>query len=143
MSDELRPKVGFGVIIYKDGKVLFGRRGKGASHSEQTWCCPGGLLEHGETFEEGVRREAMEEAGVEIENIRFVVAMNQLGFLPKHYVGLGFMADWKSGEPRPEEGDKMTDWGWFDPDYLPEPVYQPSKQVIDSHRDGSKFVEMK
>ena len=142
-EEQQRPKVGFGVIVFKDGKVLFGRRGQGASHSAQTWCCPGGLLENGETFEEGVKREAMDEAGIEIENIRFIVTMNQLGFLPKHFVGLGFFADWKSGEPRPEAGDKMTDWDWFDSDNLPEPVYLPSKQVIDAYREGVKFVEMK
>jgi 8-oxo-dGTP diphosphatase len=141
--DELRPKVGLGVMVMKDGKVLFGCRSKGASHGDKLWSFPGGLLEHGETFEQGARREIMEEAGIEVENIRFVVAMNQLGFLPKHFVGLGFIADWKSGEPRPEAGDKMTDWTWFDLDQLPDPIYPPSKQVIDAYRAGIQFIEMK
>ncbi len=42
-----RPKVGLGVLIFKDGKVLLGKR-KGA-HGEGTWCPPGGHLEFGET----------------------------------------------------------------------------------------------
>lgn len=143
MQDQLLPRVGIGIMVVKDGKVLFGRRAKGASHGDQLWCFPGGLLEYGETFEQGAQREIMEEAGIEVENVRFVVAMNQLLFPPKHYVGLGFVADWKSGEPRPEENGKMTDWAWFDPDNLPEPIYKPSKQIIDAYRDGTKFVEMK
>jgi len=143
MSDEFRPKVGLGVMVMKDGRVLFGRRSKDASHGDQLWCFPGGLLEYGETFEEGARREIMEEAGIEVENIRFVLAMNTLDFLPKHYVGMGFMADWKLGVPRPEPGDKMTDWTWFDLDNLPEPIYAPSKLIIDAHRNGVHFVDGK
>jgi len=42
------PRVGLGVLIIKDGKVLLGRR-KGA-HGEGTWAPPGGHLECGESF---------------------------------------------------------------------------------------------
>ena len=142
MTDDLRPKVGVGVMVMKAGKVLFGRRSSQASHGEQLWSFPGGLLEQGESFEQGARREIMEEAGIEVDNIRFVVAMNQREFLPKHFVGLGFIADWKSGEPRPEAGDKMTDWTWFELDKLPEPIYKPSKCVIEAYQQGVQFIEM-
>jgi 8-oxo-dGTP diphosphatase len=142
-NDVQLPKVGLGVMVMKDGKVLLGKRNKNASHGDQLWCFPGGLLENGETFEEGAKREIMEEAGIEIQNFAFVVAMNTLDFLPKHYVGLGFRADWKAGEPRPEANEKMTDWTWFDLDALPTPIYPPSKLIIDAHRTGTRFVEGK
>ncbi|MDQ5952733.1 MAG: Nudix hydrolase protein, partial [Patescibacteria group bacterium] len=58
-------------------------------------------------------------------------------------VGLGFRADWKAGEPRPEANEKMTDWTWFDLDALPTPIYPPSKLIIDAHRTGTRFVEGK
>lgn len=141
MDDYTYPRVGVGVMVMRDGKVLLGKRNK-TSHGEQLWCMPGGHLEHGESLEEAVRREAREEAGIEIGNIRFVVLMNQLAFLPKHFVGIGFVADWQSGEPRAEEGDKMIDWTWFDPAQPPEPCYEPSRKIIECYRnDGRSFID--
>ena len=50
-----------GVVIDEDGRVLvIERRDNGH------WESPGGILELGETFEEGVRREVLEETGVQV-----------------------------------------------------------------------------
>ena len=61
------PKVGVGVMIIKNGKVLFHKR-KG-SHGDGEYAWPGGHLEYMESFEDCVRREVYEEAGIEIKNI--------------------------------------------------------------------------
>lgn len=141
MTDGYRyPRVGLGVLVLKDGKMLMGRRNK-ASHAEQVWSLPGGHLEHGESIEGGARREVMEESGIEIQNVRFALLMNQLDYLPKHFVCIGLVSEWKSGEPRPEEGDKMIDWTWYDADKLPSPIYPASKQLIDAYRDGVSFID--
>jgi ADP-ribose pyrophosphatase YjhB (NUDIX family) len=50
-----------GVVIRGDGRVLVVQR-----RDNGRWEAPGGVLELGETFEEGVRREVAEETGVEI-----------------------------------------------------------------------------
>ena len=50
-----RPKVGVGVIVVKEGKVLLQRR-RGA-HGEGTWGFPGGHLEFKESWEECAKRE--------------------------------------------------------------------------------------
>ena len=45
MSDhEQKPRVGIGVMIFKDGKVLLGKRK--ASHGEGEWASPGGHLDY-------------------------------------------------------------------------------------------------
>lgn len=50
-----------GVVIDEGGRVLvIERRDNGH------WESPGGILELGETFEEGVRREVLEETGVQV-----------------------------------------------------------------------------
>ena len=50
-----------GVVIDEDDRVLvIERRDNGH------WESPGGILELGETFEEGVRREVLEETGVQV-----------------------------------------------------------------------------
>ena len=86
-DDDLRPKVGVGVMVLKNGKVLIGKR-KGA-HGAGEWAWPGGHLEYMESFEDCARREVMEETGIEIHNIRFLRLMNLKEYAPKHYVDIG------------------------------------------------------
>ncbi|WP_433889776.1 NUDIX hydrolase [Streptomyces sp. CA-111067] len=50
-----------GVVVREDGRVLVIRRADNGD-----WEPPGGVLERGETVEEGVRREVFEETGVEV-----------------------------------------------------------------------------
>jgi len=97
-DDDLRPKVGVGVMVLKNGKVLIGKR-KGA-HGAGEWAWPGGHLEYMESFEDCARREVMEETGIEIHNIRFLRLMNLKEYAPKHYVDIGLVAEWLSGEPK-------------------------------------------
>jgi 8-oxo-dGTP diphosphatase len=65
---EERPKVGVGVIIMKDQKVLVGKRKR--SHAPGTWNFPGGHLELNEEVFECAKREVQEEAGIKIKNLR-------------------------------------------------------------------------
>src|SRR3989344_9365168 len=111
MSEEAqRPKGGVGVLVFKDGKVLIGKR-KG-SHGEGEWAWPGGHMEYMESFENCAKREVQEETGMEIENVRFLRLMNLKEYAPKHYVDIGMVADWKSGEPQVSEPDRMLGWEW-------------------------------
>lgn len=123
-----RPKVGTGVLILKDNKVLFGQRtsplGKG------TWCPPGGHLEFFETFEECVKREAFEETGVEIDNVKFFTVTNDIFKEEnKHYVTIIFTASLKSGIPELKEPDKWVEWKWFSWDDLPSPLFLPIENL--------------
>ena len=51
-----------GIVVRDDGRILAIQRRDNAQ-----WEPPGGVLELDETFEAGVRREVLEEAGVEVE----------------------------------------------------------------------------
>jgi 8-oxo-dGTP diphosphatase len=48
--------------------------------------CPGGHLEYGESFAETAARETLEETGLEVGDIRFLVATNDVFGEGKHYV---------------------------------------------------------
>src|SRR3989344_1660292 len=113
-TEENRSKVGIGVMIMKEGKVLLGKR-KG-SHGEGEYAWPGGHMEYMESFADCARREVREETGMEIDNIRFLRLLNLKHYPPKHYVDLGFVADWKSGEPQTLEPDKTDGWTGYDMD---------------------------
>ena len=90
MEQELRPKVGVGVMIMKEGKVLLGKRMGAHGTGEYAW--PGGHMEHMESFEECAKREVLEGTGMEIENVRFLRLLN-LKTMPIHYVDIGLVAD--------------------------------------------------
>lgn len=133
------PKVGIGVMILKDGKVLLHKRKN--SHGAGEYSFPGGHLEYRESFEECARREIKEEAGIEIENIRFLLLMNLKQYAPKHYVHIGLVADWKSGEPEVREPEKCEGWGWYDLDNLPEPLFQALPEHFEAYRTGKTYFD--
>ncbi len=127
-------KVGIGVMIIKDGKILFKKRK--ASHGTGEWSFPGGHLDYMESFEDCARRETREEAGIEIKNIRLNYLANIKTYVPKHYADIGLLADWDNGEPQVLEPEKNETWEWFDIDALPTPIFPPTQQGIQSYKTG-------
>ena len=137
MNNEQRPKVGVGVMIMKNGRVLLGKR-KG-SHGAGEYAWPGGHFEYMESFEQCAKREVMEETGMEIDNIRFLRLMNLKEYAPKHYVDVGLIADWKNGEPKIMESEKIEDWDWYDMDNLPSPLFATLPSYIEAYKTGKNF----
>ncbi|OGH65034.1 MAG: DNA mismatch repair protein MutT [Candidatus Magasanikbacteria bacterium RIFCSPHIGHO2_01_FULL_41_23] len=124
-----RPKVGLGVIIVKDSKVLLGQRKN--AHGNGTWGFPGGHLEFGESYEDCAKRETMEEVGITIKNIRFITATNDVFETEdKHYITIYVVADYDAGEVVNMEPQKLECWNWFAWDELPQPLFLPIQNLI-------------
>jgi 8-oxo-dGTP diphosphatase len=127
-----RPKVGLGVIVLKDGRVLLHKR-KGA-HGSGKWSFPGGHLEGGESFEECAARETMEEAGISIKNIKFFTATNDIMKEDdKHYITIFVTCELDKGVPKVMEPERCEKWEWFDWNKLPEPLFMP---VVNLKKSG-------
>lgn len=95
-----------------------------------------GFVEPGETLEEAVRREVMEEVGLELGRVRFV-ASQPWPFPSQLMVGFHAMA--ASGELHPD-GIEITDAGWFARDALPACLpggVSIARRLIDAWRDGT------
>lgn len=89
-----RPIVGVGAVIIQEGRVLLVRRGHAPLKGE--WSLPGGALEVGETLAEGVKREVLEETGLEAEPLAMVevvdrIARDDAGRVQFHYVLVDFL----------------------------------------------------
>lgn len=131
-------KVGVGVMLLKEGKVLMTRR-KG-SHGAGEFSFPGGHLEYMETFEECAARETLEECGCKIKNIEFLYVTNITRYAPKHYVHIGMIAEWASGEPQLMEPEKADGWNWYDIDHLPEgPMFELCKMSFDAYTKKQSY----
>lgn len=127
MKPEVR--VGVACFVWKDGQFLMGQR-KG-SHGADTWSVPGGHLELNESWEDAAKREVMEETSLEIQNIRFLAATNDLMLRDgKHYVSIWMQAEWKSGEPIITEPEKYLNLQWSTFKTLPTPLFEPCWQNL-------------
>lgn len=99
------PIAGVGAVIvavYGAGgpKVLLIRRAQEPLKGE--WSLPGGAVELGETLEEAIRREALEETGLAIEVVDVVKAFDRIardaeGRVRYHYVLVDFLCRVKGG----------------------------------------------
>ena len=98
-----RPLVGVGGVIIAGGRTLLIRRG--GPPLEGQWSIPGGMLELGETIEEGVRRELAEETGIEVRVLDLIEVFERVipgeeGRTRYHFVILDYLCEMVSGEAR-------------------------------------------
>jgi 8-oxo-dGTP diphosphatase len=98
-----QPIVGVGAIVFKGDEVLLVRRGKEPALGE--WSLPGGAVEVGETLEEALRRELLEETGIEVEILGLSSFLERIfpdaaGKISYHYVLLDFLCCYRGGEPQ-------------------------------------------
>ena len=92
-----RPKVGVGVLIIKDFKILLGKRKN--AHGQGAWATPGGHLEFGETLEECAKRELFEETSLIAESIKKLWFTNDIHLQEgKHYITIFMIVDKFSGK---------------------------------------------
>ena len=136
-EDKLHPRVGIGVLVMKDGRILLGKR-KG-SHGAGEYESPGGHLEHLESFADAAAREVHEETGLQIGPLRFLRVLNTTQYAPRHYVDLAFVAGWVSGVPEVREPDKVESWSWYDLEALPSPLFGTLPTAIEALRTGQTF----
>jgi len=113
--------VGTRIWIHKNGKVLLGKR-KG-SLGANTYAPPGGRVEYGETWQQTMEREVLEESGLTIGNTVLCCVGNDFFENGVHYVTICATADWVAGEPEIREPDTCIDWNWYDWETLPKPLF--------------------
>jgi 8-oxo-dGTP diphosphatase len=105
-------KVGVGVVIVRDNKVLLGQRQ--GSHGAGTWSCPGGHIEFGESVAECSARETLEETNTKLTLISPFFDWNEKIWEKeqKHYITI-YSIGTIEGEPVVCEPDKCKEWRWF------------------------------
>ena len=110
-------EVAITAIVVKDGKYLITKRSPNKKRWPNLWTVPGGRLEISDyanspkdtgdywynVLEKVLRREVMEEVGLEIENIEYVTSLTTLHSDGAPSLVISCMADWKFGEVKLQE----------------------------------------
>ena len=79
-------------VVFNDGAVVLIRRGN--VPFKGSYALPGGFVEDGESVEDACKREALEETGLELENLRLIGAYATPGRDPRgRTVTFAFLAD--------------------------------------------------
>ncbi len=113
------PRVGIGVVVLWDRRVLLVRRGREPALGQ--WSIPGGGQELGETAEAAARRELLEETGLAVGELFLAgnvdsIHRDEKGQIKFHYTILDFAARYAGGEVR--AGSDVTDITWASADQL-------------------------
>jgi mutator protein MutT len=96
-----QPLAGVGAIIFRGNEVLLVKRGRPPALGK--WSVPGGLVELGESLDESIRREVMEEVGLEVRTVDLVAALDRVmpdpdGRIEYHYILLDFLCEVLGGD---------------------------------------------
>lgn len=122
-----RPVVGVGGVVIENGRTLLIRRGSEPLRGQ--WSIPGGTLELGESLQDGVARELLEETGLQVRVLDLIEVFDRIfteagdggGGSPQkprfHYVIIDYLCEKISGEPRP--GGDVTDVAYAAEEELP------------------------
>lgn len=114
-----QPIVGVGGVVIRGNRVLLIRRGREPLKGE--WSIPGGMLELGESLEEGVSREVWEETGLKVRPLEPLLVFDRIqknGERVKyHYVIIDYVCRRTSGRLKP--GSDVLDARWVEREDLP------------------------
>ena len=116
------------VLVHDGGRILLGRARRFPPGMYSTLA---GFVEPGESAEETIHREIREEAGVEVDDLRYFGSQS---WPFPHSLMLGFHARYRSGEVRCDD-DELEDVRWFTPDELPvlPPAISIARQLIEAY----------
>ncbi len=123
MENKYLHEVAITAIIVRDGKYLITRRSQSKKRFPGMWTVPGGKLETDDyinlpkdttdywynVLEKVLRREVMEEVGLDITNIAYVTSLATVHGDGNPSLVISCLADYKSGEVtlKPDETDEF------------------------------------
>jgi mutator protein MutT len=113
------PIAGVAGLILMGREVLLVERGKAPANG--LWGLPGGAVEVGETLEEAVVREVLEETNIVVKPLELLTLFNSINRdeddkVRTHFILFEYLCEYVSGEVDP--GDDAPDARWVSIDSL-------------------------
>ena len=106
-------------MVIHEGRALLIKRG--SEPLKDQWSIPGGTLELGESIQEGVRRELLEETGIEVRVGELIEVFDRIfrdaaGNIQYHFVIVDYLCEKLSGEAH--AASDVTDVAWVNEEDL-------------------------
>jgi 8-oxo-dGTP pyrophosphatase MutT (NUDIX family) len=143
--EDLRKVIGHRPILLVGAAVLVrdpqGRLLLGLRADNHQWGIPGGAMEPGETVEETARREALEETGLALGDLRLFGVFSGPEFFYTYPNGdqvhnVSIVYETQIDQPSPQLNAEHTAWRFFAPTNLPAEISQPVRPVIRAWRNN-------
>ena len=128
--------IGVTVVFYcHDGRgnFLMHKRSKNCRDEIGNWDVGGGGMEFGESFEEAVKREILEEYCCEVDELKQIGAYNILrenNGKRTHWIGILFKAKVDPDQVKIGEPEFMEELGWFSKNNLPSPLHSNFMTIL-------------
>ncbi len=114
------------IIETEKGIVLVKRK-----NPPSGWAIPGGFIDYGESAEQAAVREALEETGLELEDLRQFHTYSAPNRDPRHHtISVVFTARSKD---KPEAGDDAEEIGIFTRDNLPDNIAFDHRKILEDY----------
>lgn len=129
------------LIVEEEGKILFLRQTK---KNGGRYSLIGGNVEENEFAREALAREALEEAGIQVEpvDLRLVHVLHRHKLKKDEtLLVLYFKSSRFKGEPESLEPKKFKDVKWLPVSNLPEDVSKATRHVLEGIRRGEIYSE--
>jgi ADP-ribose pyrophosphatase YjhB (NUDIX family) len=121
------PKPVVDILIRVGSAIILIRR----KNPPYGWAIPGGFVDYGETVEQAAVREAFEETGMELTDLRqFHVYSDPKRDDRVHTISTVFTA---AGQGEPRAGDDAADIGVFTRDTLPPDIVFDHPRILDDY----------
>ena len=124
-------------IVRRGDEILIMKRAMGTMTG--AWYLPGGSLEHGETPEDGVRREVHEETGLEVDGLRLFRVWRYRASESAHAVGISYTCAVPPGT-EPSINEEHVAFRWVDPAYYRERFFRD--ELLAALRDNPVALEL-
>jgi 8-oxo-dGTP pyrophosphatase MutT (NUDIX family) len=125
------------LFLFKEDKILLLRRFN-TGYEDGNYSVCAGHVEQGETYIEAMKREAMEEIGVELETLTPVQIMHRKSTVER-FDYFFVSTSWK-GEVFNAEEDKCDELLWVSINELPDNVIPYIKSALDNYHNNETFT---
>jgi 8-oxo-dGTP diphosphatase len=126
-------------VILNGSRILITQRANEREHEPGEWEILTGRVDQGETFEEAVKREVMEEVGLDVDIFEpFNTFHFYRGKEKAEHLGLSFICMYKGGEVTLQK-EEQQEYKWATPEEATKLIINPS--IISSINKAKKYLQ--